>query len=130
MTQEVDTHIVFTTQALQQIQLMIENDYTIEGKILRLTISGKECDGFVYDLGFTESVTDDVISTHQLDRFSFSLARDPFTAHYFKHGDIDFKLDIENNSDGFVINNHEQHNYQGKFFKDDSLTPDHLENKK
>ena len=119
--------ITITDQAKEQIKLILQNDYTIEEKTLRLTIAGKECDGFTYNLGFNPKHPDDSIIDFKIDDdFSFQLVRDPLTTHYFNNGIIDFKLDAQNNSDGFIITNHDQENFKGKFFKDESLTPSHL----
>lgn len=122
-------NISFTQQALEQIVLIIKNDFTVEGKVLRLTISGKECDGFNYDFGFDDNHPDDIVEEFNYKDTSFKLARDPFTAHYFQNGKIDYKLDLQNNIDGFVVTNFNQDSFQGKFFKDESLTPSHLKDK-
>lgn len=122
-------NISITEQALEQIILIIKNDFTVEGKVLRVTISGKECDGFNYDFGFDEKHSDDILEEFNYKDTPFQLARDPFTAHYFQNGEIDYKLDLENNVDGFVVTNFDQGKFQGKFFKDESLTPAHLKDK-
>ena len=42
---------------------------------------------------------------------------------------IDFELSLEENADGFVVENFDQSSFQGKFFKDETMTPnfDHLD---
>ena len=48
-------YIEFTPTAVQQISLILQNDPIAREKVLRLSISGKGCDGFDYALGFTEA---------------------------------------------------------------------------
>ena len=40
-----------TQKAIDEIRLILENDFTIKGKFLRVQITGKECDGFTYSVG-------------------------------------------------------------------------------
>ena len=113
--------IVLTDQALTQIQLIRDNDYTLESSVLRLSIDGKKCEGFTYAIGFDSIKNDDI----QIDLpEDITIAMDPFTAHYCQNVVVDFQLDPENGVDGFVVENNDQKNYQGKFFKDGSNVPD------
>ena len=44
-----DIKIFVTDSAVRQIQLMQENDYTLEGHSFRIKIGGKGCEGFTHD---------------------------------------------------------------------------------
>ena len=54
------TNFVVTSEALVQIALIHEHDYTVTDKVFRLKIDGKECDGFRYFTGFTEKDPSDL----------------------------------------------------------------------
>lgn len=114
-----DCEIDVSNAALSQIKLIQENDYTVQGKVFRLKIGGKGCDGFTYELGFSDQLSDDII----LDFETVSIIIDPFAFHYCKDGYIDFLLNPKTNEDGFVFVNKNEDKYHGKFFKDDSMTP-------
>lgn len=122
--QSTGCQLTITKEAINQLNLIKENDYTIQDKIVRVTISGKECDGFVYSIGFDEIHPDDIVVKDIT--FSYEVHMDPFTAHYLKNGKIDFVLDLENNTDGFTVINFDQDLFKGKFFKDETLEPLHL----
>ena len=47
--------------ALKQAMLMQESDFTLKGHVLRVQITGKECDGFRYSIGFTRHDEEDFI---------------------------------------------------------------------
>lgn len=116
-------NIIFTDTAISQIQLIKENDFTLMDKEFRLTIGGKECDGFTYQMGF-DDVTDKDLS-FQVN--GTTVVMDEFTHHYCREGIIDYFIDPDQNEDGFIYTNPNQEKYHKKFFKDESMTPKHLD---
>ena len=110
--------ITFTDRALTELRLIIENDFTLAGKYFRLLISGKGCDGFTYSAGFTDLNEDDfLVNIENNSAEDLLIAIDPFAAFYLSDVSVDYVLDMENNNDGFVITNHLQKDYHGKFWK-------------
>jgi Fe-S cluster assembly iron-binding protein IscA len=110
--------ITFTEKAINQIKLMLANDYTLEGKTFRLIIGGKECDGFRYQTGFADRHPDDHLFSINNDEQNPSFLIDPFTLFYFESGgEVDFQFDPEGQSDGFVVTNFQEHKHKGKFFR-------------
>lgn len=106
--------IKVTQKAKEQLQLLLENDYTLEGKGLRINISGKECDGFVYGVGFDQKrESDKAIGLFE----GLELYLDPFAAFYLKNITLDYQTDFENDAEGLVVTNHDQHLYKDKFWK-------------
>lgn len=105
--------------AKKQIQLILDNDYTLEGLVFRLQISGKGCNGFDYSLGFTEKHADDLV--YEVSGIQINI--DPFSAYYCRSGEIDYLIDHENQVDGFLFTNHNEKIHRGKFFKDESTLP-------
>jgi len=134
-------HLAFTSSALSQLKLILENDFTLAGKYFRLVISGKGCDGFTYSAGFTDLHEDDILveavlkndldlAKHEeslskpIDPTGVFVAVDPFAAFYLYEVTVDYKLDLETNDEGFVVTNHHQKDYHGKFWKTKpDLTP-------
>lgn len=114
-----DFNIEISQAALKQINLIRDNDYTLEGMEFRVKIGGKGCDGFTYDTGFSQPHTDDVELLYQ----GTKVLLDPFTAYYCKEGSLDFLLNPKTNEDGFVFVNFKEEDYHGKFFKDESMAP-------
>ena len=112
-------NIQISDEALSQLRLIKENDFTVAGKVLRLSIGGKGCDGFTYQLGFTHSTENDVT----VDLGNLILHLDPLVATYCKEGHIEYFFDFETDTDGFAFINKNQHKYKGKFFKDESMQP-------
>ena len=102
--------------AFSQISLIKKHDYTLEGKLLRVAIKGKECDGFTYEVFFDEQKDDDFVCCLQKDGETISVLFDPFSAFYLPNVEINYILDHENNVDGFVINNPDQDLHKGKFW--------------
>ena len=102
---------------------MQENDYTLNNLCFRLKIDGKGCDGFTYALGFSEKLPDDKVLTLGTMENQIEIIIDPFTAHYCQNGDLDFLFVPDSNEDGFIFTNHNEANYKGKFFKDESMVP-------
>lgn len=111
--------IDISNAAASQIELMIENDFTLQDHIFRVKIGGKGCDGFEYHTGFSLPHEDDII----LEYAKFKLHIDPFTAYYSKEASLDYLLNPNNNEDGFIFINYNEQNYEGKFFKDEAMVP-------
>lgn len=120
-----DIKLFVTDSAVRQIQLMQENDYTLEGLSFRIKIGGKGCEGFTYDTGFSELHPDDlvIIQNYPLINFELKILIDPFTAYYTQEATLDYLLDITNNEEGFILNNAADGQHRGKFFKDESKLP-------
>ena len=117
-----NTKIDLSRAAFEQICLIRENDFTLEGKIFRLKIEGKGCEGFEYATGFSQKQDQDIeLLYHQGDK-SVRMLLDPFTAHYCQLGQLDYLFDITG-QEGFVFQNENEHKYHGKFFTDDSMLP-------
>ena len=57
--------IQISKEALSQIKLIKENDYTVEGLHFRISIDGKGCNGFDYALGFHQKNDDDQMCLYQ-----------------------------------------------------------------
>lgn len=111
-------NITLTHNAQEQLSLILENDFTLAGKYLRVLISGKGCDGFTYSIGFTDLVTEDLLVPVK-NATDLELILDPFTAFYLQHAEIDFHQDFENNTEGFVVKNLNQSEFSGKFWRKD-----------
>ena len=120
-----DIKLFVTDSAVRQIQLMQENDYTLEGLLFRIKIGGKGCGGFTYDTGFSEKHPDDlVINQHySLINYNLTILMDPFTAFYTQELTLDYLLDTTNNEEGFIVTNAADGQHRGKFFKDESRLP-------
>lgn len=116
--------IMFTERALSQLKLIIENDFTLAGKYFRVVVSGKGCEGFTYAAGFTDLQDDDFqvrIANVQED---IIILVDPFAAFYLQEASVDFIQDFTLDTEGFVITNHSQSEFKGKFWRaNPSKTP-------
>ena len=109
--------ISISSAAAFQLSLMIENDFTLEGKVLRLSIDGKECNGFTYALGFTSPHENDVIYPLHFEGMEIALHMDPLVVAYCKNGKIDYWFDPIQGIDLLYFENEEQKQFEGKFFK-------------
>lgn len=120
-----DIQLLITDSAVRQIQLMQENDYTLEGLFFRIKIGGKGCGGFTYDTGFSERHADDLVirKNYPLIKTELTILIDPFTAFYTQKSTLDYLLDPESNEEGFVVTNAEDGQHKGKFFKDETKLP-------
>ena len=120
-----DIKLFVTDSAIRQIQLMQENDYTLEGLFFRIKIGGKGCGGFTYDTGFSELHEDDLIIEQSFDLINYHLKLliDPFSAFYTQEATLDYLLDTANNEEGFVLSNASEGSHKGKFFKDTTKLP-------
>lgn len=120
-----DIKLFVTDSAVRQIQVMMENDYTLEGLYFRIKIGGKGCEGFTYDTGFSEQHPDDlvIVQDYPLIKFKLTILMDPFTAFYTQELTLDYLLDTSNNEEGFIVQNAADGQHRGKFFKDESRLP-------
>lgn len=114
LIQSIKNQLMITEGAADQIQLILENDFTLGGKVFRITIDGKGCDGFTYATGFTNADENDTVITSRETRVHI----DPFTAFYLKKGALDYGFDTQGSEDGFIVTNFDQGNFEGKFWKD------------
>ncbi len=105
--------------ALRQLDLLVENDFTLSGKFLRVAISGKGCDGFTYSIGFTPKLVDDFEIRLITPQNSMNLLMDPFVAFYLQDCFIDYLQDLESDNEGFTVKNNKAELYHGKFWKED-----------
>lgn len=111
--------IHFTPRALQEIKLIIDNDFTLKGRYFRILISGKGCDGFTYSTGFTDFQEEDfIVKIENKINLDFSVLIDPFASFYLQDTIIDFVQDYENDSEGFVVDNKNQKQFFGKFWRE------------
>ena len=111
-----------TDEALEQLQLIVENDFTVKGQSLRVLISGKGCHGFDYQVGFDVRQENDFVIS--LKETSVKLIMDSFSACYLQDFSIDYSRNLESPEEGFIVINHGQKAYRGKFWKTDpSLLP-------
>jgi Fe-S cluster assembly iron-binding protein IscA len=109
--------VMFTERALSQLKLIIDNDFTLAGKYFRVVVSGKGCEGFTYAAGFTDLNEDDFqVRIANTDEEIYVLV-DPFAAFYLQVASIDFVQDFEQDAEGFVIVNHSQSEFKGKFWR-------------
>ena len=110
-----------TKPAVDQLRLMLENDWTLEGKAIRISVSGKGCGGFDYALGFDEKHDQDF----EVKTEGLTFVFDPFCAFYAQKLHIDFQFDPAQNDDGFVLTHPEQKDFMGKFWRqsEDKILP-------
>ena len=69
-----DIKLFISDSAVRQIQLMQDNDYTLDGLLFRIKIGGKGCGGFTYDTGFSELDPADLVieTNYPLIKFNFT----------------------------------------------------------
>lgn len=104
--------IKITETAKAQINLMLDHDFTLESKVLRISIDGKGCDGFDYAIGFTDKdEKDEVFEVEGIE-----LHMDQFVSEHLKVFSIDYETDFENDQEGFVITDHQSEKTKGKFW--------------
>lgn len=118
-------NVFVTDSAVKQIQLMMENDYTLEGLFFRVKIGGKGCEGFTYETGFSQINQNDlmIVKNYPIINFELNLLIDPFSAFYTQEFTLDYLLDTTNNEEGFIIKNAADGQHRGKFFKDEGRLP-------
>lgn len=122
---EKQSSIEITPEAKRQIVLLKENDYTLQSECLRLSIKGKGCDGFTYQVGFDTPKSQDQVLIFEnffSDSKKFYILLDQLASFYIRNATLDYQFNEQ--GDGFVLKNHDQHLYEGKFFNsNDSLVP-------
>jgi len=125
MIKASDIKLLITDSAIRQIQVMQENDYTLENNFFRIKIGGKGCGGFTYETGFSEKHPDDIEIIQHFSAINFEVVilMDPFTAFYTQELTLDYLLDTGNNEEGFIVQNAADGQHKGKFFKDESRLP-------
>ncbi|MBC7427077.1 MAG: hypothetical protein H7336_00605 [Bacteriovorax sp.] len=109
--------IMFTERALEQLKLIIDNDFTLAGKYFRVVVSGKGCEGFTYAAGFTDLQVDDFQVRIANTRDEIYVVIDPFAAFYLQEASVDFIQDFTADAEGFVVTNHSQGEFKGKFWR-------------
>ena len=109
--------IMFTERALSQLKLIIDNDFTLAGKYFRIVVSGKGCEGFTYAAGFTDLNHDDFHVRIANTDEEIHVVLDPFAAFYLQEASVDFVQDFKQDAEGFVIVNHAQSEFKGKFWR-------------
>jgi iron-sulfur cluster assembly accessory protein len=109
--------IMFTDRALSQLKLIIDNDFTLAGKYFRIVVSGKGCEGFTYAAGFTDLNEEDFQVRIANTDDEIHIVIDPFAAFYLQEASVDFVQDFEQDAEGFVIVNHAQGEFKGKFWR-------------
>lgn len=116
--------VLLTERAWSQLELILDNDPTVEDLTFRVAIAGKECDGFTYQIGFTPHWQDDFLAiTPNISR-QVNISLDPFTAYYCQEISIDFIQDFTQDAEGFVVVNPHQDKYFKKFWRTKpELTP-------
>lgn len=114
--------VIATDEAVLQLKLIMENDFTLLGKWPRIVISGKGCDGFNYSLGFTDLDEQDLripLVGQSGTPLDFEIIMDSFTAFYMQETLIEYAINPQTNQDGFVITNKRQKEFHGKFWRED-----------
>ncbi|MBP9682681.1 MAG: hypothetical protein KBD76_14860 [Bacteriovorax sp.] len=111
--------IMFTQRALSQLKLIIDNDFTLAGKYFRIVVSGKGCEGFTYAAGFTDFNEEDFLVRIANTDEEIYVVVDPFAAFYLQEASVDFIQDFAIDAEGFVIVNHAQGEFKGKFWRAD-----------
>lgn len=115
--------VELTEFAISQLKLILENDYTLEGQYLRLMVATKGCDGFSYNVGFTKKMQDDFLVS-PINAPDLKVLVDPFAAYYTREMTVDYIQDFEENIEGFLVVNHHQKDFHGKFWRGKpELTP-------
>ncbi len=109
--------LVLTDAARDQLSLLFTHDFTLEGKGLRLQISGKECDGFTYSCGPDDARSEDIQIPLNLHGVEVMALIDTFSAFYMQEVHLDYQVDVQRNTDGFLLSVPQQKMFQGKFWK-------------
>ena len=121
--------ILFTDRALEQLKLIINNDFTLAGKYFRVVVSGKGCEGFTYAAGFTDLQQDDFQVRIANTNDEIYVVIDPFAAFYLQEASVDFIQDFNQDAEGVVITNHSQGEFKGKFWRQNPEKTPPVENK-
>lgn len=106
------------SEAHEQLSMMWQFDPTLENKVFRFSIDGKGCDGFDYACGFDQVNSDDfLVAIPGIEGLKFAF--DPFAARYMPYVHLRFKRDLDNGTEGFIIENLAQDQFKGKFWRKD-----------
>lgn len=121
--------VQFSKMAQWQLANILSNDPQVAGKSLRISIDGKGCDGFTYAVGFALANDQDIkvevsILSYESLPVNLMVVLDPFAAYYLQNVAIDFRHDLELDTDGFTVENLDQKQFHGKFWrKNKTLIP-------
>lgn len=117
--------VLLSDEAVRQLELMYRHDHTLKDKVFRIQISGKGCAGFSYECGWTDKMEDDIVCTADI---KIPVHMSPFCAFYTQQCEVDYQFDDVQGQEGFLLLNHQQKNYTGKFWRNDPLkTPPQIE---
>lgn len=103
--------IILEENAYNQAKLLQKENSDYFGKPLRLYIEGKGCDGFYYGVTFDEPNSED-LSFKQDD---ISIIIDPDS--YIFCQDVSITWVDDERGRGFLVENHNQKKFRGKFYK-------------
>lgn len=115
-TEPPTSKIRITDYAREKIDFMRKNDFTLaDKKYLRIQIQGKGCSGFEYGVGLSDEIreNDQVIPYDE----NLSIRLDSFTSFYVRNATLDYIFDPENDLDGWIFTNEDEHLFQDKFWK-------------
>ena len=111
-----------TKEALLQIYTIKKNDFTLGSCEFRIRIDGKGCSGFTYDIGFSEPKSDDHCLSLSTKAGVIKVIMDPFSAFYIQDARLSFEKS-DTDDIGFVLENFNEKNHEGKFFQDETKLP-------
>ncbi len=120
----IDKHQVKTPQihissaALQQLELIVAHDPTFQGKVFRINIGTKGCDGFTYSFSLSTPLEKDFALMIGDSEIKVPIHLDPFCAYYLQDGIVDYFIDDESGEDGFFVINNNQDKFRGKFWRE------------
>jgi len=108
--------MILTDFALRQLNLMYLHDFTLKDKVLRIEVSGKDCDGFRFDIGFTTTRSDDFLLPIELEEMGrVHVALSPFASFYLQKFTLDYVQGHD--EEGFVLQSDDFKNFGGKFWR-------------
>ena len=116
----------FSDEALKQIALRLKFEPLNQGKVFRIHIDGKGCDGFTYGAYFTGKDDEDFSYQYSLplheqtDDKTFLAVIEPFTAFYSEKIFVDYHFDPETDDEGFIVTVKNSQDFSGKFFNQDT----------
>lgn len=102
--------IQFTDRAVLQARMYQDTHAQARGKMLRVWIADKNCDGFQYGVAFDDAQEGD----HELHFGSLTVLVDPGTAQYIGGAEVDYVEDERGK--GFLVQHPEADKFRGKFF--------------
>ncbi|MBI2521162.1 MAG: hypothetical protein HYV97_12115 [Bdellovibrio sp.] len=114
----ITPQLTVSTLAREQLNLMVIHDSTLHEKVMRIEISGKDCDGFTFEIGFTKPLVDDFLLEIPLEEARpIFVALGPFTAFYLPEFTLDYQQGHLPEEEGFTIQSPAFKQYQGKFWR-------------